>query len=175
MSRDNSVIVTRSVGLTSLIDRTVAFLSAFGLEALLFSSELWARLPVGVVLAMIVMLISWCVWTTLEAKGDFSLLSKVHILKGGLVGFTRTLRGKTSETGSDTGDGGDDDSQSKVGTLSRSGTFKVALDRLRRPRRSRASTSATLVNQAGINVYGPRDATSVEMAKMKNDGSGSAV
>ena len=174
MSRDKPVIVTRSVDLTSFIDSTVAFLSAFGLEALLFSSELWTRLPVGGVLAMIVLLISWCVWTTLEAKGNISLLSIVHDLKVGLVGVTGPLRGKTSNFGSDAGGTEDGDGQGNIRRLSRSGTLKEAFNRLR-PRRPRASTSATLVDRPGIDGSVPPDPTLVEMDKIKSDDSGSAV
>lgn len=163
---------TRFVGLTSLIDSTIAFLSAFGLEALLFSDELWTRLPVGVVLAIIILLISWCVSTTLEAKADFSFCRGVHAWKDGLVNFTRGLRGKTPESGSDAGDPTYDDGPGKGGMLRRSETFKEAFNRLR-PRRARASTSATLVNPTGTNVYGPQ--TAVEMGKIDNKVSGSVV
>ena len=172
MSRDKSVTVIRSVGLTSFIDSTVAFLSAFGLEALLFSSELWTRLPVGVVLVMIVLLISWCVWTTLEAKGDFSLLSIVHNLKDSLVGLSRRLQGTTSDPESDAEDAGGGDGQGNIRRLSRSETLKEAFNRLRRPR---ASTSATLVDRTGINGCVPPGPTAVEMHKIKSDESESAV
>ena len=40
---------------------TISFFVAFGLETLLFSDELWTKLPVGIVLAMVVLLIFWCV------------------------------------------------------------------------------------------------------------------
>lgn len=159
MSHDKLAIVTRFVGLTSSIHSTVAFLSAFGLEALLFSSGLWARLPVGVVLAMILMLISWCIWTTLEAKTDFSLLSSIDALKDRLVDFTQGARGKTSEHESGAGDDG---GQARIKPISRSATFKEALTKFR-PRRSRASTSATLVNGRipGVTPV-------LEMGKFKN-------
>ena len=173
VSRDKPVIVTRFIGLTSLIHSTVAFLSAFGLEALLFSNGLWTRVPVGVILVMILMLISWCIWTTLEAKTDFSLLSSVHTLKDRLVDFTRGARGNASEPGSDVGDAGDDDGQGKIRRLSRSGTLKEAFGRLR-PRRPRASTSATLVNPTGVIGFVP-GVTIVEMDKIKKNDSGSAV
>ena len=127
MSPDTLVVVTRPVGLTSLINSTIAFLTAFGLEALLFSSELWARVPVGVVLTMTIMLISWCVWTTLEAKSDPSVLVGVHDLKDGLINFTRCLRGKTSGPLSDAVD-------VEIGRLSRLGTLKEAFNWPQRPR-----------------------------------------
>ena len=85
MSRDQLAIVARSVGLPSLFHSTIAFLSAFGLEALMPGNGLWTRLPVGVVLVMIIVLIFWCAWTMLEAKADFSLLSEIHALKDHLV------------------------------------------------------------------------------------------
>jgi len=157
------VIVASSTGLTLLIHSTVAFLSAFGLEALLYSNDLWTKLPVGVVLVMILMLISWCIWTTLEAKTDFSVLTSFRDLKDRLVGSTQGARDETSEPGPGAGgDGG----QGRIRRLSRSETFKDALTRFR-PRRSRASTSATLVNG--------RPGAAVEMDKIKKDDSGSAV
>jgi hypothetical protein len=131
-----------------LIDSTIAFLSAFGIEALLFSDELWTRLTVGVVLVIIILLTFWCVSTTLEAKTGFSLLHGIRGSKDGLVGFTRGVSGKTSES------------------------LKGAFNRLR-PRRQRASTSATLVNPTWATSYGPQ--TAVEMDEIGNKMSGSAV
>ena len=152
---------------------TAAFLSAFGLEALLFSDELWTRLPVGVVLVMILMLISWCIWTTLEAKTDFSLLSTIHDLKDRLVWFTRGVRGKTPEPGPDAGDFRGGDGQGNTRRPSRSGTLRETLSRFRL-QRARASTSATLVNPTGTTGYVP-GATVVEMDKIEKDESESAV
>jgi hypothetical protein len=139
-----------------LIDRVISFLAAFALEALVFSDELWAKVPIGVALAMIVLLIFWCVSTTFEAKTVFSFLGGVHALKGGLVDFTRSLRGKVPEAEPEAGsarDGG-----GKTLTLSRSGTFKGAFNRLRRPQRRRASTSSTLVDPTRSNGRGSPDA-----------------
>ena len=149
------MIVTRSVGLTLLIRSTVTFLSGFVLEALLLSKGLWTRLPVGVFLVMILTLVSWCIWTALEVKANFSLLTSVYALKGRLVDFTRGARGKTSEPGSG---GGDDDGQGRTTPLSRSATFKEALTRFR-PRRSGVS-SPTLVNGR---------VPSVEMGKIESE------
>jgi len=154
-----------------LLWATIAFTSAFSLEALLNSSELWARLPVGVVLAMMALLISWCISTNLEAKLDFSVLVKVHDLKDRLVNFTRDLRGKTPELGPDTGGGGHDD-----GTLQRSVTFKEAFARLRQLRRPRVSMSETLVDPTrSSGLYGPRNGTTVEMGEINKEESGNAV
>jgi len=168
VSCDKPVIVTGSFDLTPLTHSTIAFLSAFGLEALLFSSELWARLPVGVVLAMIIMLICWCVWTTLEANTSFSLLSKVHVLKDRLVNFTRGVRGQTSEPEPGAGDAGGGNGQGRVRILSQSATLKEALDRLRPSRRQRASMTATLVNPTGANGRAS-GVTVVEMDKIKDE------
>jgi hypothetical protein len=142
-----------------LIDSTISFLAAFTLEGLVFSNELWAKLPVGVVLMMIVLLISWCVSTTFEAKTEFSFLSGVHVLKNGLVDFTRSLRGKTSERGSDAEDTGDEDGEGK--SVSCSETLKGVFNR--RPRRQRASTSSMPVDSARSNGCGPLDTGTVEM------------
>jgi len=158
-----TLAILYSLPYSLLLWATVAFLSAFGLEALLFSDGLWTRLPVGVVLVMILMLISWCIWTTLEAKTDFSVLISFRDLKDRLVGFTQGARGKTSEPGPGAGDDG---GQGRIRRLSRSETFKDALTRFR-PRRSRASTAATLVNG--------RPGAAVKMDKIKRDDSGSAV
>jgi hypothetical protein len=141
-----------------------------------YSDELWARLPVGVVLVMIVLLISWCVSTTFEAKTDFSLLGGVHVLKDGLVDFTRGLRGKTSESGPDTGDAGDENGRRRSVTLSRSETLKGALNRLCLPRRPRFSTASTLVDSTRNNGHSPPDAATMEMSEVdKKNGPGSVV
>ena len=147
--------------MTSLTDSTASFFAAFCLEALLFSDELWTKLPVGILLVMMLFLVSWCVWTTLEAKADFSILSRVYDLKDGLVGFTRGLRGKTSEPESDAGDGGSV-------MLTKPGPLKEAFNRLRRPREPRVSTSSTLVSQIRGGRYGPPDVTVVEMDGINN-------
>ena len=165
---DKSDIVACIVGLRPLIDSTVAFASAFGLEALLFSSELWTRLPVAAILLIVMLLISWCVGTTFEAKTDFSALGRVHILKDHLVNLTRSLRGKTMEQGVYEGDTSDDYGQDASGTLKRTETLKEAFSRPWR-RRQRASTSSTLVNSPRSNgARGPSGGTGVEMGEMNN-------
>jgi len=150
----------------SLIDSTIAFTAAFGLEALLLSSETWTKLLVGIVLAMMVLLVLWCVGTIVEAKTDFSALDRVHAFKDHLGDFTRKLRGKTSEPEPSAGDGGGDDGQDISETLNRMGSLKEAFNRHLRPRRQ---TSATLVNPIGSNgPCGPPGGTGVEMGEMNN-------
>ena len=149
-----------------MADSTAAFFTAFGLETLLFSSELWAKLPVGVVLAMMVILISWCIWTTLEAGGDISFLGWAHALKGVLAGFIRRLQGKATESGPDEGNGGDRDRQGKSRAL------KEVFNRLRPPRGHRFSTSSTLVNAGRC---GPLHTTEVEMSEVDPKGPRSDV
>ena len=51
-----------AVGLTLLTGSMIAFTAAFSLEALVFSRQVWARLSVGVALAMMALLTTWCVW-----------------------------------------------------------------------------------------------------------------
>ena len=152
----------------SSIGSTVAFASAFGLEVLLFSDELWTRIPVATVLLIVMLLISWCIGTTFEAKTDFSALDRIHVLKDGLVKLTRGLRGKATEPGVYEGDTGDDYGQDTSGTLKRTGTLKEAFSRHWR-RRQRASTSSTLVNSPGSDgLRGPSGGAGVEMGEMNN-------
>jgi hypothetical protein len=146
-----------------LIHRIISFLAAFALEALVYSDELWAKVPIGVTLAMIVLLIFWCVSTTFEAKTVFSFLGGVHALKDGIANFTRSLRGKVPETEPDVESARDGGDRGKTLTLSQSGSFKEAFNRLRRPQRRRASTSSTLVDPTRSNKRGSPNAATVEM------------
>lgn len=166
--------IARSVGLIPLTGSTISFFTAFGLEVLLYSDELWTRLPVGILLAMIILLISWYICVVLETKGGFSLLRRHNVLKDGLVGFTRGLRGMTVQTGSDVMDGGavdagDGDGRGRVRRFSRLRTLKEGFNRLL-PRRQRVSTSTTLFNIDPIegNVPAPPDTTVVEMDRIIN-------
>ena len=164
-----SDIIARFVSLTSSIDSTIAFTSAFSLEALLFSKELWTRLPVAIVLGLMALLISWCIWTSLEAKVDFSVFEQVHVFKDRLVKFTRSLRGKTSEPGVEAGNGEDDDDRDPKGILS-------LLGRHSRPQKPRVSTSSTLVNQTGSSGQcSTPGETTLEMNSMNKKGPGNAV
>ena len=155
-----------TVGLTLLTGSMIEFTVAVSLEVLVFSRQLWARLTMGVVLAMVVLLISWCVWTTMEAQSDISILERVHLLKDRFVGFTRHLRGKTPEPGPDAGDGQGSDSQSEGGSLQQSGTLTEAFKFWRR----RRQTSTTLV---GINLsvdkrsHSLPKSTGVKMSEIK--------
>lgn len=158
-----------AVCLTFLIDSTISFFTAFGLEALLYSDELWTRVPVGTLLATMIILIFWCVRTALEARADFSLLGKAHALKGGIVSFARRLRGKTPEPGPDTGSAGGGSDRGKIWMLSRSETLKEAFNRLRRPRRRRNSIVPVALDPAGSNRYAPQGATVVEMGEANDN------
>lgn len=160
-----TLAILYSLPYSLLLWSTVAFFTAFGLEALLFSSELWARLPVGIAVAMVVLLIVWCVWTAFETREDSRAGCCLDPLKDSLVEFTRGLRGKTSNPGPEVGDVGDADSQGKSGMLSRSETLKEAFGRFRRPRRPRASVS-TLVGPGVV---------AVKMDEINKNASGSAV
>ena len=162
--------------LTSLINSTIAFTAALSLEALVFSRQLWTKLPVGVVLALVILLISWCVSTSLEAKKDISVLDRVRDFKERLIEFTRSLRDRIAEPGLDTGDAGGGDGQGVNGTPDRTGSLRETLNRLRRPRRSRTWTVSTLVDPTGSN--GPCSVpgrTEVEMGDMSREETRSAV
>jgi hypothetical protein len=96
----------RAAGLTSLIDSTVAFATAFGLEAVVFSRQAWAQIPAGIVLAMTILLITWCVWTMREHGG---VLGRLRRLKNCIFGSTEDLPNDVPDSGSiaSNGEGGD--------------------------------------------------------------------
>lgn len=152
----------------------MAFTTAFGLETLVFSHQTWTKLSAGIALALMILLISWCIWTTVEAGTDFSVFGSVHHLKDQLVKFTRGLRGEASGPMPDAGDGEDGDSQGGSEKFYQLGPLKEALKFARR--RRGVSMNSTLV---GVNVGNgssrPSDSTGVEMSKFKNNGPGSAV
>lgn len=56
----------------------IFFFATVGLVALLHSDGLWAKLLFGIILAVTVLLISWCAWTTSEAKADFGLSRRIY-------------------------------------------------------------------------------------------------
>ena len=155
----------------------MAFSTAFVLETVAFSHQLWAKLSVGVVLAIVIFLISWCIWTTIEAGEDFSVCSTVHHLKVNFVGFTRGLRGKPREPGSDAGHREDGEGQCENGKLRRSGTLKEAFRFFRRKRG--ISTTSTLVSTDPTVSNGPcrpSDCTTeFEMGEVSKKEPGSAV
>jgi len=148
--------------LKSLIDRMMLFVTAFGLEVLVNNSESWVKLPIGLVLAVIVLLVCLYASTTLAARAGFSLLGRVHALKNNLVNFTRGWRGAASGSRSDAGDAGDGDGQGGGGTLSRSGTFMKALNRLKGLRPLGIPTRPASANQTEESRRCPQDATAAE-------------
>ena len=147
----------------------MAFTAAFSLETIVFSHQTWTKLSVGIALALTILLISWCIWTTVEAETDFSVFGSVHRLKDRLVKFTRGLRGNVSDSGLDAGDGEGEDNQGKSGKFYRSGLFRDAFTFGRR--RRGISMSSTLVGAnptTGNESRRPSDITGVEMGKMSN-------
>jgi hypothetical protein len=151
----------------------MAFSAAFVLETVAFSHQLWAKLSVGAVLAMMTFLISWCIWTTIEAEGDFSIFGSIHHLKDRLVIFTRGLRGETREHVSDAGRYEDGEGQRENGKF----RLKEAFKNFRR--RRGISTSSTLVGANPTVGNGPcrpsNCTTVVEMGEIGNKEPGSAV
>src|SRR6266478_1278370 len=109
----------------------ISFFTAFGPVAVLFSSEFWVRLPVGIVLVTVVLLTFWYVWTSLEARADYGLL-EADVLEEALVSFTGGL-----------GDAGDGDGQDTNGKFSQPKTMKETFNRLLLPRRLGPSTPPT--------------------------------
>ena len=145
----------------------MAFTVAFTLETLLFSRQTWSKLSVGIALAMMILLISWCIWATVEFGTDFSSLSGVHHLKTKLVRFTKGLRGKDSESVPGAGDGADGSMQ---GNRGKSGSWKGAFDFARR--RRGFSMSSTLVANG---TSRPSDSMEMEMGKMNTKDPGTVL
>lgn len=168
------------VYLTSLIDSAVMFTIAFGLETLVFSRQTWAKLSVGIALAVMILLILWCAWTGVAARTCFSTSSGVNLLKRWLVDSTGGLRGKIPEPRPGVGEGKGGDGQSKSGKFYKSGTLTLreAFDFIRRPRRQRGSTASTLVDAKWTESRvscGPPDSAEVGISETKNGVSECAV
>ena len=111
MSLRKTVTSTLPICLAPFIDSTIAFTTAFGLEALVFSSQLWAKLPIGIVLAVILLLISWCAWTAMVDEKDFSNSGGGYPWWYFIVGLTSRLRGLIPEPTPDGGGGEDRNGQ----------------------------------------------------------------
>jgi len=152
--------------------RIISFLTAFGLEALLYGSK-WAQISTGSVLGVVVLLVIWC--ASARTETPFNLWARARTLKGGLVNFARSFRGTASEPGPDAEDAGAGDGHGRTGVLSQSGIFTKAFNRLRSPRRLRGSTPPVPVNGAGEDGHRPPDVTAVEMGEVNNDALRGAV
>ena len=150
----------------------ISFLVAFSLEVLLYSNGSRAKLSVGLVLAGMVLLICWCVSTSMETRTNFGLLGRVQVLKDDFVDFTRRLRGAASVSESDAGDVGDGDGQCGSGVPSRSETFVKPSNQTQG---LGGPTSSALVTQTGDNGSGSPDVTAVEMGEANNMATWSAV
>lgn len=131
-----------SVYLTSLINRTMLFITAFSIEIFMSSRQAWVKIPVGIALAMMIIPISWSVLVTVEGGTGFSISNRVHLWKDWLLDSTRVIPGP----GSPAGDGKDWEGQGKSEKLRRSRTLKEVFNFIRLPRRQRARTSSTLVS-----------------------------
>ena len=145
------------------------FTTAFSLETITSSRHMWAKLSVGIALAMMILLISWCTWPVVAARTNFSASGAANCLTGWLINFTRDMRGKTLDSEPDAGD-------SKRRKLYRSGTLKEAFNFIRARRRS---TSSTLVNAKWTGSNGscasPPGSTEAEVGETNNKESESAV
>ena len=122
------------------------FTTAFSLETLLFSRQMLARISIGIVLAVMVLLISWFAWTARASEMDFGALSGISLLKGYLVDFVANHPGKTPELKRGAGYGGGGEGEGKSEEPHRSGKLKEAFTFIWRLRRQRASTASTVVD-----------------------------
>lgn len=68
--------------------------TAFALETLVFGRQVWAKISVGFVFAVGMLLISWFVGATMAGQTDFSVFGTIYNLKHRLLQFTRGLRGE---------------------------------------------------------------------------------
>lgn len=154
-----AVAILYSLPYSLLMWSTVAFTTAFGLETLVYSRPTWTKLLVGVIFLMVVLLIFWCVLTTVEAETNFSALSGLHrSVKDYFVGLARGLRGSNPQVRPVVEDGGYGNGRG----LETSRTFSF----IRRRRRKRGSTLSTLVNEnpVGSNASGClSDNTGIEL------------
>lgn len=127
-----------------LLWATMTFTTAFGIETLGFSQQTWAKLPVGIVLAMMALLIFWCVWTAVEAGSGFSLLSCVHQWRCRTLNVAQSILNRRPGAGDD--GGGNGQPTGEEGGFRQSGSLKVAFNLIRRARRRDTSGSSTLAS-----------------------------
>ena len=105
MSRDESGCFLVYHWSDASIDSTIAFTTAFCLESLVFTHQLWVRLPVGITLMVIVFLVFWCIWTSIGAgKYLHGVFGGSCRLKNRLADLARRLRDKSRETEQDAGE-----------------------------------------------------------------------
>ena len=123
----------------SFIGSTVTFTTAFGLETLVYSQQIWTKISVGFVFAMVMLLIAWCVWTTTEGN-KFRRLWRFLSSGRRLFGLPVRPRGNIHEPRQDVRDCGN-------GNENQSGTCKdIKLTRRRR------GVSASEINQEQASV-----------------------
>jgi hypothetical protein len=69
-----------------------------------YSKQAWARLSVGIALAVMLFLILWCIWMMIEAWIGFSVLVTVRSWSAWVVESTWGFGDKATEPGQDKGD-----------------------------------------------------------------------
>ncbi|KAF9791947.1 hypothetical protein BJ322DRAFT_1026338 [Thelephora terrestris] len=85
-SRHNKAIgfetlaILYSLPYSLLMWSTVSFTTAFGLETLVSTPQIRTKLSVGAVFVMVIVLIFWCVWITIEGRTDIGVFSAVYCL-----------------------------------------------------------------------------------------------
>ena len=89
---------------------------------------MWTKLSVGIALVVMILLISWYIWTTVVTKTDFSALGSVQRLKNQLFKFIRGPQGNVFEPGSDAGGGEDGDCQGRSWKFYRQGRLREVFD-----------------------------------------------
>ncbi|KAF9782854.1 hypothetical protein BJ322DRAFT_179603 [Thelephora terrestris] len=123
-----TLAILYSLPYSLLMWSTVSFTTAIGLETLVSTPQIRTKVSVGAVFAMVMLLIFWCVWITIEGRTDVGVFSAINRL----VCPTVCPRGNTAQPPPD-GDGEDVDGH-QMSTM------------------GGANSYATLVDQAGRNA-----------------------
>lgn len=103
--RIETLAILYSLPYSFLLWSTLVFITAFGIETIAFSHQLWIKLSVGIPLMVMVLLISWYIWNLVEIQIYFGIPSRVHLWKDHLVDVAKSLRGNIP-SGTDARDGG---------------------------------------------------------------------
>lgn len=158
-----TLAIQYSLPYSLLLWSVLMFTTALGLETLVFSRQMWARLSLGLGFATMILLVLWCIWTTVAARTGFCASSRVDRLKSRLAGFARDLRSKTPgpRAGAEDGEGGADQGNRR-GIL----TLREAFDFVWRARRRTTLGSSTLADDKwaeSVGSCGPPENTGMDI------------
>jgi len=154
-----TLAILYSLPYSLLLWSMMIFTTAFSIGIFMSSHPTWVKLPLGIVLALVILPVSWCFLATVETGAGLSIPNKVHIWKDRLLKFIGGVPEPVPDAGNCEGEGG---------KLRRFGTLKETFKFIRRPRRQRASTFSTLVDP---NLTGDDGACGSGVINKKEQGS----